>query len=195
MFNLPSISQAALNLKPIERLPLKIRVRMIEVMPKILRPSLRLLPFVAQKSVLLPALSSVFHEAIEDGDFEFLQGRWLKIAIIDLELTWWLSFDDNKLVMASKEEMFENNITEDVSFSATGDDLVLIAGRKQDPDTLFFQRRLKIEGDTELGLEVKNLIDAIDIDQLPSSVHSLVEYSANFLQNTRDEQANQKIRG
>jgi predicted lipid carrier protein YhbT len=195
VFNLPSISQAALNLKPIERLPLKIRVRMIEVMPKILRPSLRLLPFVAQKSVLLPALSSVFHEAIEDGDFEFLQGRWLKIAIIDLELTWWLSFDDNKLVMASKEEMFENNITEDVSFSATGDDLVLIAGRKQDPDTLFFQRRLKIEGDTELGLEVKNLIDAIDIDQLPSSVHSLVEYSANFLQNTRDEQANQKIRG
>ena len=190
MFNLPSIPQAALSLKPIEKLPLKIRARMIEVMPKILRPSLRLLPFVAQKSVLIPALSSVFREAIEDGDFEFLQGRWLKIAIIDLELTWWLSFDDNKLVMASKDEMFKNSTTEDVSFSATGDDLVLIAGRKQDPDTLFFQRRLKIEGDTELGLEVKNLIDAIDIDQLPSSVHSLVEYSANFLQNTRDELAN-----
>lgn len=174
-------------MKPIEKLPLKIRARMIEVMPKILRPSLRFLPFIAQKSILLPALSSVFREAIEDGDFEFLQGRWLKIAIIDLELTWWLSFDEDKLVMASKDEMAENNNTEDVSFSATGDDLILIAGRKQDPDTLFFQRRLKIEGDTELGLEVKNLIDAIDIDQLPSSVHSLVDYSANFLQNTRDE--------
>ncbi len=161
---------------------------MIEIMPKILRPSLRLLPFTAQKAMLLPALSSVFHEALEDGDFEFLQDRWLKIAIIDLELTWWLSFDKHKLVMASKDEMAANNNSEDVSFSATGDDLVLIAGRKQDPDTLFFQRRLKIEGDTELGLEVKNLIDAIDIDQLPSSVHSLVDYSANFLQNTRDEQ-------
>lgn len=187
MFNLSSIPQAAFNINPIEKLPLKMRARMIEVMPKILRPSLRFLPFIAQKSVLLPALSSVFREAIEDGDFEFLQGRWLKIAIIDLELTWWLSFDENKLVMSSKDEMAENNITEDVSFSATGDDLILIAGRKQDPDTLFFQRRLKIEGDTELGLEVKNLIDAIDIDQLPSSVHSLVDYSANFLQNTRDE--------
>ena len=33
----------------------------------------------------------------------------------------------------------------------------------------------------------KNLIDAIDIDQLPSSVHSLVDFSASFLQNTRDE--------
>jgi len=92
--------------------------------------------------------------------------------------------------MASKDEMTENKLNDDVSFSATGDDLVLIAGRKQDPDTLFFQRRLKIEGDTELGLEVKNLIDAIDIDQLPSSVHSLVDFSANFLQTTRDELAN-----
>lgn len=187
MFNLPSLSEAALNLKPTQKLPLQLRAHMIAVMPKILRPSLRLLPFKAQKSILLPALSSVFREALEDGDFEFLQGKWLKIAITDLELTWWLSFNNNKLVMASKEEMLANNHNDDVSFSATGEDLVLIAGRKQDPDTLFFQRRLKIEGDTELGLEVKNLIDAIDIDQLPSSVHSLVDFSASFLQNTRDE--------
>jgi len=187
VFNLPSLSEAALNLKPTQKLPLQLRAHMIAVMPKILRPSLRLLPFKAQKSILLPALSSVFREALEDGDFEFLQGKWLKIAITDLELTWWLSFNNNKLVMASKEEMLANNHNDDVSFSATGEDLVLIAGRKQDPDTLFFQRRLKIEGDTELGLEVKNLIDAIDIDQLPSSVHSLVDFSASFLQNTRDE--------
>lgn len=173
----------------VKNFPLQIRARMIEVMPKILRPSLRLLPFKAQKAVLLPALTSVFREALEDGDFEFLQDKWLKIVITDLELTWWLSFDEGKLVMAAKDEMTANNLCDDVSFSATGDDLVLIAGRKQDPDTLFFQRRLKIEGDTELGLEVKNLIDAIDIDQLPRSVHSLVDYSANFLQNTRDELA------
>lgn len=189
MFNLSSLPQTALNIKSVGALPLQLRARMIAIMPKILRPSLRLLPFKAQKAVLLPALTSVFREAIEDGDFEFLQGKWLKIVITDLALTWWLSFDEGKLVMASKDEMSANNRSEDVSFSATGDDLVLIAGRKQDPDTLFFQRRLKIEGDTELGLEVKNLIDAIDIDQLPSSVHSLVEYSANFLQTTKDELA------
>lgn len=177
----------------LQKLPFSVRSRALSLLPKILKPSLRLLPFRAQKSILIPALHSVFKEAIEDGDFEFLQGKWLKIAITDLELTWWLSFDDNKLIMAPKDEMAANNQNEDVSFSATGDDLVLIAGRKQDPDTLFFQRRLKIEGDTELGLEVKNLIDAIDIDQLPSSVHSLVEYSARFLQNTRDELAEQKL--
>ncbi|MBL4940773.1 MAG: SCP2 sterol-binding domain-containing protein [Colwellia sp.] len=162
-------------------------------MPKVLRPSLRLLPFKVQKSMLLLTLSSVFQEALNEDGFEFLQNKWLKITITDLTLTWWLSFDGNKLVMASTEEMLDNNNKEDVSFSATGDDLLLIAGRKQDPDTLFFQRRLKIEGDTELGLAVKNLIDAIDTEQLPSSVHALVNYSANFLQTTRDELLNKAL--
>jgi hypothetical protein len=36
---------------------------------------------------------------------------------------------------------------------------------QQDPDMLFFHRRLAIEGDTELGLVVKNLLDRIDWDE------------------------------
>ena len=176
---IPSLSKVEKNI------PLRFKEKLIKVMPKILQPSLRFVPFSAQKSLLIPALHSVFSEAITDGDFEFLQDKWLKISIIDLQLNWWLSFDQDQLIMASSKD----NITEDVSFSANGDDLVLIAGRKQDPDTLFFQRRLKIEGDTELGLEVKNLIDAIDIEQLPSSIHDLVDFGANFLQNTQDELA------
>tara|TARA_R100001377_G_scaffold56546_1_gene33668 strand:+ start:1176 stop:1760 length:585 start_codon:yes stop_codon:yes gene_type:complete len=176
---IPSLSKVERNI------PLRFKEKLIKVMPKILQPSLRFVPFSAQKSLLIPALHSILSEAITDGDFEFLQDKWLKISIIDLQLNWWLSFDQDQLIMASSKD----NITEDVSFSANGDDLVLIAGRKQDPDTLFFQRRLKIEGDTELGLEVKNLIDAIDIEQLPSSIHDLVDFSANFLQNTQDELA------
>jgi predicted lipid carrier protein YhbT len=83
--------------------------------------------------------------------------------------------------------MAENNqpCDADVRFSATSDDLLLIAGRKEDPDTLFFQRRLKIEGDTEIGLEVKNLIDALDIDQLPSLVHKVVDGCATILYQTK----------
>jgi len=169
MFNLASLPQLTLNA----------RIRGINLIPKILKPSLRLVPYSLQKSMLLAALHSVFKEAIEDGDFEFLQDKWLRISISDLALNWWISFDNNQLVMASKQEL----IIEDVSFTATGDDLVLIAGRKQDPDTLFFQRRLKVEGDTELGLEVKNIIDAIDIEQLPSTVHKLVDLIASYLDN------------
>ena len=39
--------------------------------------------------------------------------------------------------------------------------------REEDPDTLFFSRRLRIEGDTELGLIVKNLLDSVDWDSTP----------------------------
>ncbi len=143
----------------------------------VLKPVCRILPNKLQQRLLIPALHSVFNEAISDGDFEFLQGKWLKITILDLDLCWLLTFEDDHLVMAPSN----SQIVEDVSFSANGDDLLLIAGRKVDPDTLFFQRRLKIEGDTELGLEVKNLIDAIDLEQLPSLVHKSVTYCANLL--------------
>lgn len=161
-------------------LTIDLRSRLVTFIPKLLKPTLKIVPYSVQKSILLPALHSVFKEAIVDGDFAFLQDKWLRISISDLDLNWWLSFDINKLIMASAQE----NIIEDVCFTASGDDLILIAGRKQDPDTLFFQRRLKIEGDTELGLEVKNLIDAIDIDQLPSTVHKMVDASASFLEKT-----------
>lgn len=188
MLNLPflSITSSLSKLSDLSllQLPLSLRSKAIKTMPSILRPAFSLLPFYLQKKTILPALHSVFKEAIEDGDFDFLQNKWLKISIIDLNLHWLISFNSKQLIMA--ESKHEN---EDVSFCATGDDLLLIAGRKQDPDTLFFQRRLKIEGDTELGLEVKNLIDAIELDQLPSSIHRLVEHCANLVQQTRDEMA------
>jgi predicted lipid carrier protein YhbT len=38
---------------------------------------------------------------------------------------------------------------------------VALALRREDPDTLFFSRRLVLEGDTELGLVVKNALDAM----------------------------------
>jgi len=34
--------------------------------------------------------------------------------------------------------------------------------REEDPDTLFFKRKLQIEGDTELGLITKNLLDSVE---------------------------------
>ncbi|HNM65287.1 MAG TPA: SCP2 sterol-binding domain-containing protein, partial [Accumulibacter sp.] len=42
-----------------------------------------------------------------------------------------------------------------------------LLARQEDPDTLFFNRELSIVGDTELGLLVKNMLDAIDWPRLP----------------------------
>ena len=54
----------------------------------------------------------------------------------------------------------------DVTLSATAHDFLLLAQRQQDPDTLFFSRRLSMEGDTELGLVVKNALDAMELPVL-----------------------------
>ena len=69
----------------------------------------------------------------------------------------------------------------DVSFSTCVNDLILVAGRKEDADTLFFQRRLSIEGDTELGLEVKNLLDNIEFDNLPPIAEKFINHFADFV--------------
>ncbi|WP_103044645.1 ubiquinone anaerobic biosynthesis accessory factor UbiT [Comamonas faecalis] len=51
----------------------------------------------------------------------------------------------------------------DLAISANAQDFLLLAQRRQDPDTLFFNRRLVMEGDTELGLIVKNALDALEL--------------------------------
>jgi predicted lipid carrier protein YhbT len=43
-------------------------------------------------------------------------------------------------------------------------DFVALALRREDPDTLFFQRRLVVEGETETGLHLKNLLDGWEYD-------------------------------
>jgi O2-independent ubiquinone biosynthesis accessory factor UbiT len=50
----------------------------------------------------------------------------------------------------------------DVTVRASLRDYAALALRSEDPDTLFFTRRLVIEGDTELGLALKNALDALD---------------------------------
>jgi predicted lipid carrier protein YhbT len=50
----------------------------------------------------------------------------------------------------------------DVTITAGSREFLLLALRKEDPDTLFFDRRLSIEGDTELGLIVKNALDRVN---------------------------------
>lgn len=48
-------------------------------------------------------------------------------------------------------------------FTATAAAYLQMLTRQEDPDTLFFHRRLLIEGDTELGLFAKNLLDRVEV--------------------------------
>ena len=153
----------------------KIQHQLVTKAPKALTYPSQFLPFVIQQKCLNEILSRVFKEAIEDGDLDFLQGKWLKVTVSDLKLTWFLSFENEAFII--KPQVPHS----DVAFSASVNDLILVAGRKEDADTLFFQRRLSIEGNTELGLEIKNLLDNIEFDNLPPMAEKMINHFADFV--------------
>ena len=155
---------------------INLRHQLVKNTPSVLALPSTLVPFCIQQKLLSELLSHLFKEAIEDGDLEFLEDKWLKVEVSDLKLNWFLSFSNEKLVISESCEQV------DVTFSGNVNELILIAGRKEDPDTLFFQRRLTIQGDTELGLEVKNLLDNIDFDNLPDIIQQTIGRFSSFIQ-------------
>lgn len=152
-----------------------IHSQFVDKAPHVLGLTLHCIPFNLKKQAIEQLLQLQFKHSLEDGDLDFLENRWLKIEVTDLQLTWFVSLIDNKLVV-SREEIA------DVSFIGNANDLIMIATRRQDPDTLFFQRRLIVEGDTELGLYVKNLMDSIELDSMPKLLRLTLEKMANIIE-------------
>ncbi|HBW2747679.1 ubiquinone anaerobic biosynthesis accessory factor UbiT [Klebsiella variicola] len=153
----------------------KLRSRLVHFGPSLLSVPVKLAPFALKRQVLEQVLSWQFRQALAEGELEFLEGRWLSIHVRDIGLLWYTSVVDGRLVVSQQADA-------DVSFSADASDLLMIAARKQDPDTLFFQRRLVIEGDTELGLYVKNLMDAIELEQMPKALCVMLLQLADFVE-------------
>ncbi|MFN4341872.1 MAG: SCP2 domain-containing protein [Azonexus sp.] len=58
----------------------------------------------------------------------------------------------------------------DLAFAANLSAYLQMLARQEDPDTLFFNRELEITGDTELGLIVKNMLDAIEWPSLSAKL-------------------------
>ncbi len=67
--------------------------------------------------------------------------------------------------------LFHAAETPDLSLRANLSAFLQLLTRQEDPDTLFFNRELSIEGDTELGLIVKNMLDAVE---WPASMAGLI---------------------
>ena len=153
----------------------KLRSRLVHFGPSLMSVPVKLAPFALKRQVLEQVLSWQFRQALAEGELEFLEGRWLSIHVRDIGLLWYTSVVDGRLVVSQQADA-------DVSFSADASDLLMIAARKQDPDTLFIQRRLVIEGDTELGLYVKNLMDAIELEQMPKALRMMLMQMADFVE-------------
>ena len=136
--------------------------------PRIIGMPLKLLPDYLTNAPLTKIINQMFKVPIEEGDFDFLENHCLKIHIADLEIEFFIHFDGERLKACSPRHF-------DVAFKGNATAFLLLATRREDPDTLFFQRKLMIEGDTELGLGTKNLLDSLELEQLlPENLQKLL---------------------
>ena len=97
---------------------------------------------------------------------ERLRGKVIRIEMNDAGLRLTLSFDGRAFRARSDKDPAHLTIAADIR------DFGLLALRKQDPDTLFFARRLVMEGGTELGLMVRNMLDAIDMSAVSAGLET-----------------------
>lgn len=128
-------------------------------LPAPLSLPLRLLPSGLHSRALVAFLNRVLAEPLRQGELEMLEGRTLVVEVQDAGLRYALTNEGGRLV--------SSDAPADVTMSGQVHDFLLMLTRREDPDTLFFQRRLSIQGDTGLGLGVKNFLDGLDWDNLP----------------------------
>lgn len=86
-----------------------------------------------------------------------LIGKKLRLCVTDAKWAFDFEWKNGRFVACQATALA------DLTISASAHDFMLLARRQEDPDTLFFNRRLAMQGDTELGLLVKNTIDAIEL--------------------------------
>jgi len=129
--------------------------------------------------VVQQSINTLFSEQIADGDFEFLQDRTLQIEILDAQLFIGLGYQQDKI----KCLHFDSQpLKADASLSIKTHHAIKLIQQEIDPDTLFFQRKLKISGDTELAHNVKNTIDTLDPEVMPTLIMKLIsEYEQRVL--------------
>ncbi|MTI12803.1 ubiquinone anaerobic biosynthesis accessory factor UbiT [Sansalvadorimonas verongulae] len=135
----------------------------------------RVIPWEVRNRPLEKALNHAFKEPLCEDEFDALDGRWLQVSITDLELDFYLTISDQKMQLTSPRPC-------DVVFRGDSVSFLALATRKEDPDTLFFNRKLTIEGDTELGLAIKNMLDAVELEQFPKAVQWALRKSGELQQ-------------
>lgn len=87
-----------------------------------------------------------------------LEGKRLRIQLRDASIAFDFSWQAGSFTARPRQAQ-----QPDLTIAASAADFIALARREQDPDTLFFSRRLVMEGDTELGLMIKNTIDALEL--------------------------------
>lgn len=145
--------------------------------PKRWASVLRACPQALQRRWLEQAMQHALAAPLSTGALAFLQDRRLGIEVNDLGLRWVVTLDRGRLRTVGQPA--------EASVRGSATDLLLLAGRLEDADTLFFQRRLVLTGDTELGLTARNLLDRLPWEQVPLALRIALNRSARLAQSAR----------
>ncbi len=145
--------------------------------PKRLAPLLRVVPRAVRRRGLEQAMAQVLGASLRDGSLEFMQGRRLGIEATDLDFSFVVELREGRLCVV--------DAAAEASVRGSATDLLLLASRLEDADTLFFQRRLMLTGDTELGLTVRNLLDRMPWEDVPLGVRIALNRGARFARAAR----------
>lgn len=151
----------------------------LTLVPQMAKRPLAVVPFTLKAKLIAKGLSLVLAQQEQDDELAFLSGKWVAIQVTDIDLVFEVSFNGKWLV--------REFTSPDVTFMAQTQDLVLVASGQEDPDTLFFQRKLSIEGDTELGLEVKNLLLSVEFNTMPAPIRVAIEKCAVLIQKLQSQ--------
>ena len=130
-------------------------------LPHYITLPLRLLPDALRNLAIAQALNLAFARERQQGELDFLEGQRVRVAIIDTSLDVTITLSQGQIQPVTTVDSPELTIT-----GSLYDYMLLMTGR-EDPDTLFFQRRLRMQGDTGLGVHLKNFLAAVDPASLP----------------------------
>ncbi|MDE2401471.1 MAG: SCP2 sterol-binding domain-containing protein [Burkholderiales bacterium] len=123
--------------------------------PQALRKVVERLPVMPPSMVLAKALNRVWWPMLDDAARQGLIGRVVEIVVDDVGLTCRLVADQGGLRAAQSSQPTA------VRLRAQAVIYWRLFKAVEDPDTLFFERSLMMEGDTEFGLFLKNTLDAV----------------------------------
>ncbi|MGN2243240.1 SCP2 sterol-binding domain-containing protein [Frateuria sp. GZRR33] len=146
--------------------------------PRHLAPLLRVVPARWQHALLERAMARVLAAPLAEHALDFMAGRRLGIEVTDLELHWVLTLREGRLAVIDE--------TPEASVRGSATDLLLLASRLEDADTLFFQRTLVLTGDTELGLTARNLLDRLPWESVPLGLRIALNRGARLARAARD---------
>jgi predicted lipid carrier protein YhbT len=126
-------------------------------LPPLLAAVGRRLPAYPGALLCVAALNLVLRPHLPDDVRTGLAGKRFRVRVSDAGVVFDFSWRERGFTALRADG------EPDLEIGACLRDFVALARREQDPDTLFFARRLSMEGDTELGLLVKNTLDAIEV--------------------------------